>query len=394
MAERQSGDKKSSDQAPRASRRGLLISLSLVAAVAVAVALVAFVLPRQRREAAPTGPRPVNVEVMVLAPVPSLPDAFTAPGDIEPNRVVDVAAEVSARVEELPVEEGSRVSRGDVICRLNTDLLKAEVDRTRAQAEYDRNEYERLLEVSRRDAATPREVDRARAAMDASQAAYDSAAARLDRATIEAPIEGVLDRRPVEAGEYVVPGTVVGRIVDSTRVKVVVAVPERDVHYLREGDRTEVIHERGRTGGPITYISELADEQTRTSRVEVTIDNPDRVLRSGQMVRVVFVRRQLDNALMIPLDAVVRMEDSYAVYVVEDDKAQRRNVELGVIFGQWVQVLEGLSPGDKLVVEGRQYVGPDQQVRVLTEHPSPDSEKFLSNGPEIPLPGGTDAVQP
>ncbi|MFW6066274.1 MAG: efflux RND transporter periplasmic adaptor subunit, partial [Planctomycetota bacterium] len=341
MGKRKPGDEKHSEKPSRAGRRGLLISLSVVAVVALAVLAIVFLLPRQSREAVPTEPKPVNVEVMVVEPVPSLPDAFTAPGDVEPNRVVNVAAEVSARIEDFPVKEGERVGPGDVICRLNTDLLQAEVDRTRAQADYDRSEYERLLAVSQRDAATPREVERAGAAMEVSKAAYESAVAKLERTTIEAPAGGVLDRRPVEVGEYVAPGTVVGRIVDTSNVKVVVAVPERDVHFLREGDRARVIHDRGRAEGPITYISELADEQTRTSRVEVTIENPDRALRPGQMVRVAFVRRELTEVLMIPLSAVVRMEDSYAVYVEQDGEARRREVERGVIIGQWVQITEG-----------------------------------------------------
>lgn len=387
LAEKKTTEDKGSHKPPRSSRRGLLISVAVVVVVAAAVALVAFVLPRQRREAASSGPRPVNVEVMTVTPIPSLPDAFTAPGDVEPNRVVDVAAEVSARVEELPVDQGGRVGRGDVIVRLNTDLLQAEVDRTRAQVQYDRGEYERLLEVSRQGAATPREVDRARAAMEVSNAAYESAAARLRRATIEAPVDGVLDHRSVELGEYVAPGTVVARIVDTSTVKIVAAVPERDVHFLREGDRAEVFHDRGRTAGPITYISELADEQTRTSRVEVTVENPDRLLRSGQMVRVAFLRRQLGDVLMIPLDAVVRMEDSYAVYVVQDGVAERRTVQMGtLILRQWMQVTDGLSPGDRLIVEGRQYVGPGQAVKVLAEQSVPSVETLLPDSPSTGMP--------
>jgi membrane fusion protein (multidrug efflux system) len=377
----------------RPGRLGVLISLGLIVVVAGAVALVAFALPARQRDVPPAGPRPVNVEVMTVRAIPLLPDTFVAPGNVEPNRVVSVAAEVAARVEELPVEEGEPVRAGEVIARLNTDLLQAEVDRTRAQAAYDRREYRRLLGVLEQGAATRKEVDQTRSMMEISQAAYEAAAARLARATVEAPVDGVLNRLPLERGEYVTPGVVVAEIVDTRKVKVAVDVPERDVVFLRAGEPAEVIHERGSTRGPITYISELADPRTRTSRVEVTVDNPLRVLRSGQMVRVVFVRRQVRDAVMVPLDAIVPMEDARAVYVVQDGKARRRIVQIEplLILGQYVRVSSGLSPGDRLIVEGRQYVGPDQPVNVLGEQPTPRAEELLQGMPAAPQPASKPA---
>ncbi len=119
--------------------------------------------------------------------------------------------------------------------------------------------------------------------------------------------------------------------------------------------------------GQITYISALADQGTRTTRIEVLVDNHEHRLRSGQIVRARLTRRVLRDALLIPLAAVIPLEKGYSVYVVRDGQAELRQVELGLLKGRDVQVLSGLAPGDELIVSGHRYVGPGQKVKVVEQ---------------------------
>jgi membrane fusion protein (multidrug efflux system) len=172
----------------------------------------------------------------------------------------------------------------------------------------------------------------------------------------------------MEVGEFAVPGDQVAEIVEIDRVKVVVDVPERDVHYLRVGDTAEVLgyaQKDLQRRGAITYINELADEYTRTTRLEIALDNRDHRFRSGQIVRARLTRRVLSDVIMIPLGAVIPLEHGKAVYIVNAEHAQRREVELGLIKGRRVQVLRGLSEGDRLIVAGHRYVSPGQSVNVV-----------------------------
>jgi membrane fusion protein (multidrug efflux system) len=168
----------------------------------------------------------------------------------------------------------------------------------------------------------------------------------------------------------------VAEVVNIDPVKIVVDVPEREVHYLAVGDEATVVARLPETRvfvGRITYISELADELTRTSRLEILIDNPEYLLRSGQIVRARLTRRLLEDVIMIPLSAVIPLEHGRVVYVVnDDDQAERREVELGFITGRDVRVLGGLEPGARLIVVGHRYVGPGQPV-VITEDLTPDA---------------------
>jgi len=363
--------------------------LIVLAALAVVVFVVA-VLPKRSTDQPPTEAPPVNVEVLTIRPVPELSDTFELPGVVEPNQVVTVSAEVAGRIEFVgrpdqldengrvlrkgqPVQEGQLVTKGQVLIQLNTDLLQAEADRAKAQAEFDQREHDRVLAARRDRVATKMEVDRARTTMATSKAALDAALAQLKRATITAPITGILDELPVDVGEYVTPGVKVAELVDVRKVKVVLDVPERDVPYLAVGQAEQIFLDNPGTSlaGRITLIRERADDRTRTSRVEITVDNPEhaggdgqtiRHFRSGRIVRARLARRTLKEVIMIPLQAVIPQEKAKAVYVVVDGKAERRTVELGFIRGWEVQVVRGLSAGDHLMVSGHRYVAPAQRV--------------------------------
>jgi membrane fusion protein (multidrug efflux system) len=354
--------------------------LGLVGATVLLVALVLLVKAllglRQQADLPPATAPVMNVEVQTVTTRPQVADVVTLPAVIEPSLKVIVSAEVSGRAEEVCCPEGTRRSAGDVIISLNTDLLQAEYDRAKAQAELDRSRYQRIQNLYDQGAATSDELDGSRAQMEISRALTEAAKARLDRASIAAPITGVLDRIPVKVGEYVDAGAKVAEMVDVDTVKAVVQVPEREVGYFAVGDRAEVlplVHPGDAPiTGTVTYVSQQADEMTRTSRLEISLDNAEGHFHAGGIVQATLTRRMLTDVVLIPLAAVIPLEEGKAVYVVEDAPApvegangvaRRREVTLGFIRGREVQVLSGLAAGDRLIVKGHRYVGPGQPVR-------------------------------
>lgn len=350
------------------------VKLAIVAAAIIALFLLSRMQP-PRKQVAATPPPPVNVTVLPVTPEPKLADTFELPAVVEPNQVVTVAAEVAGRIEWIGPREGSPVQRGDLLMRLNTDLLQAEFERSQAQAKNAQTEFERQQGLVKGGAAPTRELDQAATQLAVAQADLQEVRARLQRTQIHAPAGGILNDLPVEQGEYVQGGTPVAQIVQTNIVKVAVHVPERDVAFFSPGESVEILAAvkgcQQSFHGAITFISRVADDRTRSTRMEIKLPNPDGALRSGQIVRARVTRRILENAVLIPLLAVIPMEDGYAVYVVNDSKAQRRTVHLGLIRGDRVQVVQGLEPGDRLIVAGHRFVAPGQTVNVV----SPASEE-------------------
>lgn len=363
------------------------IPVGLIAIAVVLVSVVAWMPARVASIPAAEVP-PVNVVVQRVEALPELADTFDLTGVVEPERVVKVAAEVAGRIERLgqrpreiawrgatipngtTIREGEPVSVGDPLVYLNKDLLQARYDRAAAQFDYDEREYRRLLDLFERGSTPRTELDDARTRRDVSKAVLDEVTRELERCTINAPVSGILDRLPMEVGEYASPGDPVAEIVDIDTVKVIMELPEREVPHLKVGDRADIVRlgsELPPLTGTLSYIAAVASEGTRTTRGEVRVDNHDHRLHTGQIVRARLTRRVLSGVILIPLASVIPLEEGKVVYVVKEDRAERREVDLGLIKGREVQVLRGLEVGDRLIVEGHRYVGPGQAVNVVEE---------------------------
>jgi len=382
-----------------------LVVLGAAAAVAV---LVHWVVTSQQPPARPAVEvPPVDVTVQVVRALPAVPDTMTLFAVVEPNRVVRVCAEVAGRIEKVNYEEGAecgprapKAGEPPPLAELNADLLRAELKSAQAMAELAEAAYQRIKKYREKGGGTPQDLDKARAEKSARTAALELTQARLDRTRIYAPVSGVFDKLLAEEGEYVGPGDPVARIVDMATVKVAAQVPERDIPFFKVGDRAEVFADiEGATKklhGPITYIGQLADDKTRATRIEITLDNRRRALRSGAIVRARLTRRVLRNVIMIPLAAVIPLEDAKAVYVVEDGAAVRREVTIDTRFirtaaqlergrdeteessEQVIQVTRGLKPGDLLIVAGHRFVTTGQAVNVIG---APNDESPSGPGP-------------
>ena len=350
-------------------RRNVIKAVIILAAVAILTVIMK--MPAKKREAPATEAPPVNVVVMTVAAEPQLADTFDLPAVVEPNRIVTIAYEVSGRVESVPLEEGCRVQAGDLLIKLNTDLILPDFESAKAQVGRDQIEFDRMTNLAKENAATQRDLDNATSQLAISKARLEGIRARLERTSILAPTNGVLNDLVVEEGEYVDPGNPVAQVVDTDTVKVVVEIPERDVAFFSIGDKAAIdANSKGRAEslvGTITFISELADPRTRSTRTEITLNNEQRLLRSGQIVNVSLRRRILKDVIMVPLLAVIPMEDSKAVYVVNSSQAKRREVELGIIKNDQVQIISGLEPGDKLIIAGHRFVAPGQKVNIVPE---------------------------
>jgi membrane fusion protein (multidrug efflux system) len=350
-------------------RRNAIKAVIILAAIAILTAITK--MPTRRQDAPPTEAPPVNVTVITVIAESQLADTFDLPAIVEPNRIVTISAEVAGRIERIPQKEGSEVRAGDLLIQLNTDLIRPMFEIAEAQVERDQIEFDRMTNLVKQDATPRRDLENANTQLAISKARLEEVRARLDRTSILAPTTGVLNDLLVEQGEYVDVGKAVAEVVDAHTVKVVVEVPERDIAFFAVGQKANIFLDvKGREislVGTITFISELADQRTRSTRMEITLENKERLLRSGQIVLVRLTRRILKDAILVPLLAVIPMEESNAVYVVNSTKAERREVELGFIKGERVQVKGGLEPGDRLIIAGHRFIAPGQKVNVVSE---------------------------
>lgn len=296
----------------------------------------------------------------------TVPLEETAVGTIEPVHRAEVASRLLARAVEVDVIAGQRVERGEVLVRLEDTDLQARLSQAQsavgeAQAALDQAKVEegRLRAAFETKAVAPIELDRAvnalrgaEATLARAQQAQTEAETILEYATIRSPMDGIVVDKRVNVGDTVVPGQIVVTILDPTRMQLVASVRESLSRALRVGDsvkvRVDVVEHA--CMGTVSEIVPEAETSSRTFQVKVTGPCPEGVY-AGMFGRL-SVPVGEETVLLIPRAAVRTVGQLECVDVAADGARHRRAVRLGRVMGDEVEVLAGLAPGERIVVDG------------------------------------------
>jgi RND family efflux transporter MFP subunit len=347
-------------------------------------------------EARPKSPTPVRVRVVAQA---AGSGATRYSGTIEPAVKVDLAFKVGGYVRELAqipssggprrIQDGDLVKKGTVLAVVSESDYQQRISAARAslaeavasqrQAQID---FDRATKLVASNVVPKAELDTTNAQRDMAVARAQAARAKVREAeleladcTVRAPFDGVVIRRHVEVGTLASPGTVAFTVADTSTVKVVFGAPDTLLDRLRIGDKVSVrLEALGKElTGDISRISPSADTRSRTFDVEATLANADDHLKVGMVASLKLAGgAPATSTLALPLTAVVRAPADprgFAVFVVEgrDRKtiARIRQVALGDVIGNAVQVNDGLKPGERVIETGATQVADGEPVRVV-----------------------------
>lgn len=289
------------------------------------------------------------------------------------NQDVQVAAEESGVIRELFVDRGDLVNEGDPIAKIDDRVLSAQVDQARAAAELAEQTWQRRKRLWEEDrVGSEIAYLEARFAAEQTAASLDGLEQRLARTVIRAPFQGVLDDRFVDVGAMVSPGDPVARLVDLNPIKVAAGVPERYARDVRVGEEATVdfeVLDREPFNARIGYVGSTVDPQNRTFRIEVEIANPNRLIKPQMVANMAVTRQAVSDAIVVPQDALVRVENGYVVYVLAERNgtavAEARPVTLGPARRNRVVVEDGVTEGEQLIVVGHRSVADGDRVNVV-----------------------------
>lgn len=315
-------------------RRGLIIFLAIVAAF---LAAGAWFLVR--------GSTPV-VETARVETGPATALVY-ATGFIEPEQPVVVSSRVTAPVREVLVEEGQRVTAGQSLVRLDDAEQRGQL--AQAQAELNRAELAagRVVTLHRQGWVTKAAHDEAVAARDAARASVAALRARLDQFVIRAGVSGVVLKLDVYPGDLATPGQQLLELGDPARARITATVDERDITRVRVGQEalmsSEGLPEMVR--GRVSEITPGGDPNQRAFRVRIALEDAAN-LPFGLTLEVNIVTDRHESALLVPAGAVT----DGTVWVMDEGRAQRRDVTTGIAGSDRIEVLTGLAAGETVIV--------------------------------------------
>lgn len=313
--------------------------LNGIVAVFVAVGWLLFLSGCSRGDQPDSEPAPTAVRVM-LPQVTNLTEHVTYVGTVRAAREFTVSARVEGTVLAMPVAEGERMNEGDEIVTISTPDRQPIVDRMQADYAYWEDRYAEDKRLAGKGAIPREQLESSRRAYKSSQAALEEAAAQLSKASERAPFGGMVLKHFVEPGETVAPGRPLLQI-GGLELEIHAEVVQEDLESaVRKGMKVLIRDDSG--GVHQSQVSDVASFSGSSSRVfTVKVPLPGTLrksLRVGEAVTIDFVRQASEEALTVPVSAVLDRDNNPYLFVVRQDRALKTHVDVGIQQGELIAV--------------------------------------------------------
>lgn len=282
---------------------------------------------------------------------------FSANGNFAAWQDLSLLAENSGRITRILVDEGAHVNRGQVLARIDDEYLNITLQSAKDNLNKLKTDQQRYESSFKTGGVTKAQLDEINLNVRNAENQVQEASRRLADSYIKAPISGIINKRSVEVGTYVSPGTAVFDIVDVSRLKLLVNANELQVVNVKVGDpvkiKTTVFPDK-EFSGKISFIAAKADN-TLNYPVEIRVENTSsQTLKAGMYGTAIFDLPEQQPSIVIPRSSFVGSVSSNEIFVLENGNiAKIRKVTPGRIFGEQVEVLAGLTEGETVITSGQ-----------------------------------------
>jgi membrane fusion protein, multidrug efflux system len=349
--------------------------------IAAALCITCFSVGCSKKKEQPKAEKVSNVKVWAVEKKTVRPSIDTI-GSLNPNDEVIISSEVDGILKDIPVDEGTPVTKGTILARVDdtdyrlaTDtaqaaVRQAEANLTNLTTEKKRKEAlfkEELVtsqqfdDVSTRLTVAARDLDRAKFALSLTNE-------RLGKSTICSPIKGIVKERKVTAGDFVRAGMPILTIVQIDPLKLSFTITEKDVGSLKTGQDVAFMVDpfpNREFKGTLSIIYPNLDERTRSLKAEAITKNPSLELKPGFFARVKVYTSLPKEAVVIPINSILYEGTRVRVFLREGNIARERSIKIGEKYGDMMEVLEGLYGGESLIVVGQNNLTDGVKINVV-----------------------------
>jgi RND family efflux transporter MFP subunit len=348
--------------------RTFKVTLVIVAIMGV----FGFILFKNKKEidakaAVKVDHKEVTVTVAKATPA-NLSEDLEMIGTFEPLKSMTLNSEIQGKVIKVGVEEGSFVQAGSLIAQTDNELIRAELMAAEASFQQAQRDVTRFETLRKGNATTDTKVEEAHLALKNAEARLLTVKKQLRNTTITAPIAGTITKRHFEQGSVILPGTQLVEIVDISRLKLRINVPEKDIFKYKKGEQvplTTDVYPGEQLKGTVSLVGVQAD-QAHNYPVEVQVPNTaDHPLKAGMYGRALTTNSVKKSVLTIPRVALVGSVKNPQVFVVQGNQATLRDIQVGAASDKLLEVLSGLKEGEEVVISGQVNLENQSTVKVV-----------------------------
>jgi membrane fusion protein (multidrug efflux system) len=299
------------------------------------------------------GPTTATVTGIIATPE-KFADNLSLSGTLEANEQVEIRSEIMGVVEAINFQEGSQVSKGQVLLRVNDLEMRAQLSKVGTAQQLASENERRAKLLLEKQAISQEEYDIASADFKSSRAESQLISAQLGKATIRAPFSGTIGLRYISMGTYVTPATPIATLVNTKQLKITFSIPEKYASRIKvDSELTFTVSgSKEEYKAKIYAIEPMVDLATRTLKMRAIAENPEGKLYPGTFANVILPLEIVDDALMVPTEALIPIQNGKMIFISKGGMARQIEVETGSRTDSSVRVISGLKPGDTILTSG------------------------------------------
>lgn len=309
---------------------------------------------------------PVGVNVMIVKDT-AVNNIIDITGTIDANEKVSLISQTAGNITGIYFNEGTKVTKGQLLVKVYNQDLEASLQQNQYQVALAKQQESRNRQLLQKEAISQEEYDTSLTSLNSLKAAADVIKAQIARTEIRAPFSGTIGLRNVSPGSYLSPSSPIANLVNIDPAKVTFAIPERYLSILGPGSKIRFRTESSMENfvGTVYAIDPSIDASSRTITVRAKAPNPKGILTAGSFAKINLTLDQIPKTILLPTEAVIPDLKSSLVWIYHDGKAVSKPVKTDLRTDTKIQVIEGLQPGDSVVVSGLIQMRPKVPLKIL-----------------------------
>ncbi len=315
---------------------------------------------------------PVEVSHVTQGNVSSF---YSTTATLEAPEEAHVVTRIAGLIEDINVEEGDRVIKGQALATIDAKRQHYDYKRSQAEVQIIEQELNRLKQMKNREFVSQDVMAKLEFNLQAAIAQRDLAELHVIESQIVSPIDGIVAMRHFKKGNMAKEFEELFYIVNQDELHGIVHLPEQQLTSLRLGQQARISNQYSNSTNAseaneiianVLRISPIVDAQSGTFKVTIAIDNTKANLKAGMFTRVELKYDTHEDVVTVPFNAVINQDDTQALYVIEDNTATRREVRLGYREKDKVEVISGVKQGEQIVIRGQQNLKDQSLVEIIT----------------------------
>ncbi|MES2747854.1 MAG: efflux RND transporter periplasmic adaptor subunit [Bacteroidota bacterium] len=308
---------------------------------------------------------PIGVSAIVITPQ-DFSNTISLSGSIEANEQIEIRSEVSGIVENISFTEGSQVSKGQVLLKVNDIELRAQLAQARTKESLASENERRAKLLLQKEAISQEEYDIASADYRTTKSQTQLIQAQIGKTSIRAPFSGKVGLRNISPGTYVTPATLIAKLVNTNPLKITFSIPEKYASEINKNSEITftVPNVAEKFTAKIYALEPEIETMTRTLKIRALTQNSNGKLLPGTFANIELPLRNIKDAIIIPTEAVIPVQDGKKVFIANNGKAKEVKVETLTRTDKDIVITSGLKIGDTLLTSGVMSLKDEADIKV------------------------------